>query len=71
MKISTVALLLVTVLGTVAFNPARASAAEVNNRLANQQNHNSVVDRNRLESQRIAEQRAHEQQQRIAAQNHL
>jgi hypothetical protein len=83
MKVSTVALLAVTLLGAIVFNPTRASAAELDIHLSNQQsniavgignNHPNYLavlpseQQHRLEAQRLAEQRARESQQRLAAQ---
>jgi len=83
MKLSTAALIFVALLGTVAMNPSKASAADIDIRLTNQQNHPSVVNQRfaeqqreqqqrlaqqREQQQRLAQQRAREQQQRLAQQ---
>lgn len=74
-KVSTVALLFATLLGSVALSPAKASAAVVDIHLTSQQSHVSVVNRDleisrqrALEAQRLAAQKAREQQQRLAEQ---
>jgi hypothetical protein len=74
MKLSTAALVFAAILGTIALNPTKASAAGIDIRLTNQQNRPSLPDRrfveqrSREQQQRLAEQRAHEQQQRLAEQ---
>lgn len=62
MKLSTAVLIFVTLLGTVAFNPTKASAADIDIRANNQPNRFALAD------QRLVEQRAREQQQHLAEQ---
>ncbi len=78
MKVSSLALLAITLLSTVAFNPTKASAAELNINLTNQQSRISVgIGDNkpqyqayvtREEQQRIEQQRRLEEQHRLEEQ---